>query len=183
MTDRARTSNVLIALVVSMTAGALILIAIDGNALSAGPFSLASYTSLGSIEKVAQSPITIQPNTWRNIEVSFSYTIAGDLAQLTRDKNITSPKYLNYHFVISNGSGQKNGKIVSTEKWNLQRPAIPTGKWQGSPQTIRMCIVADPIRQGPTECQIKRTQALIETLSRNFNIPTEQIRYPINWQY
>ncbi|MHC4175850.1 MAG: hypothetical protein ACYS9C_18665 [Planctomycetota bacterium] len=83
-------------------------------------------------------------------------------------------------------------------------------KTPGSEQTIYICVIADykvtrPVRNlsddsqdstmgnmiqkgkisngaRPTDFQIKRTEALVERLSRKFNIRPESIHYPDNWQ-
>lgn len=64
-----------------MTAGAAVLMALDHQSISAGAFSLASYSSLGSIESVT---ITRQPTTvdkWNRIEIFYSNSKGGDLAK------------------------------------------------------------------------------------------------------
>ncbi len=112
------------------------------------------------------------------------------------------------HFIVCNGSIGHDGQILSTEIWQRQCPPhqlhqsghSQTGR---SEQTIYICVIADdkvtrPVRNStmgniiqkgkisngarPTDFQIKRTEALVEGLSRKFNIRPESIHYPDNWQ-
>ena len=55
----------------------------------------------------------------------------------------------------------------------------PTGR---SEQTIYIGVIADDEAIRPTDFQIRKTEALVETLSRKFNIRPESIHYPDNWQ-
>jgi hypothetical protein len=51
-----------------------------------------------------------------------------------------------------------------------------------SKQTIYIGVIADDEATQPTDLQIRRTEALVEALSRKFNIRPESIHYPDNWQ-
>jgi hypothetical protein len=82
----------------------------------------------------------------------------------------------------------------------LVRDKTPTSR---SEQTIYICVIADdkdarPVKHStignmiqeekisngarPTDFQIKRTEALVEALSRRFSIRPESIYYPDDWQ-
>ena len=109
------------------------------------------------------------------------------------------------HFVICNGSIGHDGQILPTEEWQRQCLIVPGQNWNGkgvsrsaslgaaptdfcktpthrSEQTIYICVIADDKVTRPTDFQIKRTEALVEGLSRKFNIRPESIHYPDNWQ-
>ena len=170
MQNEARTAKILVSLVASMTLGALVLMALDNQTLSAGPFSLASYTSLNPVEEVI-SNLSALPEKWDRVQVY--YNPSGDL---------TDGGNLNCHFVIFNGTDADDGLIQTTEKWHRQRFCLPNKNFHGTGRTIRICIIADGLRAGPTDCQIKRTAALAESLSRKFSIPLQRITYPTTWQ-
>lgn len=95
---------------------------------------------------------------------------------------LASPEDINCHFVICNDLGAGDGQIQPTEKWQRQWSIIPEQTWYGSSQTIRICVIADDKTIRPTNFQIKRVEALVEKLSRKFNIQPEYIYYPSNWK-
>lgn len=150
-----------------MTIGALVLMGLDKQSLTAGPFSLASYTKLSSIEKIATGSLVSPAEHWDYVEVYYSETTAGN-------------EDTNFHFLVCSGS--KDGDITSTTKWDLQRAALPGQDWFGNSQTIRICIAADGVRTLVTDCQIQRATDLVEQLARDFNISKKNISYPANWQ-
>ena len=182
MVGRPRTARVLASLVASMTIGAIVLLALDSRPLPAGAFSLASYSRLNVIDEIMPARVALSPDRWNCIEVYYSRTTGGNLAQLASLSGLASAKDVNFHFVIYNGRGGEDGRIESTEKWLQQWSCIPGGSWYGTGTTIRICIVADGQKVLPTDCQLKRTAALVEELSHKFNISPANIHYPSNWQ-
>ncbi|MDD5326882.1 MAG: N-acetylmuramoyl-L-alanine amidase [Phycisphaerae bacterium] len=182
MSNQPRVAKVLAALLVSMTIGAIILMALGNNPPSAGPFCLSNYYRLDSIEKAIFSETAQSPHRWNSIEIYYSATKAGNVEQLASLNGLTSPEDLNYHFVVCNGLGGDDGEIQSTEKWQKQWSIIPGQTWYGSGQAIRICVIADNETVYPTNTQVKRVDALIEKLSRKFNIPPDYIYYPNNWE-
>jgi len=177
MSNQPRVAKVLLALLVSMTAGAVILMSLPNNAPSAGPFCLNAYYRLGSVEKAISSHSPQNPSRWNCIEVYFSDTKAGNIEQLAALAGCCPPD-INCHFVICNGLGGSDGQILPTHKWLKQWSIIPGGNWYGTDQTIRICIVANTRKHPPTDLQIKRTHALLEVLSRKFDIEPQSIHYP-----
>ena len=182
MQKQTRTAKILVSLVASMSLGALILIALDNQTISAGPFSLASYVRLNPVEEVTSTLSIPNAHNWNRIYVHYSSASAANLEQLAAVNDLANPKELNFHFAVFNGIDSTDGKIHATEKWLKQSPALPEKNWLGSSQAIRICVIADGIRALPTDCQVKRTAALIESLARKFNIQTAEIHYPTNWQ-
>ena len=114
------------------------------------------------------------------------------------------------HQLFQCGQSQTGDSQRSIGGGQLVRSKTPTSRssWRSSPepgseQTIYICVIADdkvtrPVRNStmgniiqkgkitngarPTDFQIKRTEALVEGLSRKFNIRPEYIHYPDNWQ-
>jgi hypothetical protein len=95
---------------------------------------------------------------------------------------LASPEDINYHFCICNGLGGGDGQIQKTEKWHRQWSIVPGRTWYGSSQTIRICVIADGTTVHPTDCQIKRAEALVEGLCRKFDISPESIYCPGDWR-
>ena len=183
MSDQARTSRVIISLVASMTVGALVLMALDdNNSLSAGPFSLASYTNLDPIEQATSNRIAADIQQWDYIEVFYSRTKGSNIGRIVRLSGLTSAEDLNFHFLVCNGIDGVDGKIQAAAKWHKQRTALGGQDFFGNLQTIRICVVADGAMVLPTDCQVKRSEALVEALARKFNIPASKISYPANWK-
>lgn len=182
MSNQPRIAKVLAALLVSMTLGAIVLMTLGGNPPSAGPFCLSSYYRLDAIDKTITSETTQSPDRWNCIEIYYSSTNAGNIEQLASLSGLTSPEDLNCHFVICNGLGASDGQIQSTEKWQKQWSSVPGQTWYGTSQTIRICAIAGGETNSPTNLQIKRVEALVEALSRKFNIQPECIYYPSNWK-
>ena len=183
MNSQARTIKVLVFLVASMTAGAFVLMALDRENISAGPFSLSSYTRLNSISQVATGPIKASDAMWNKIEVFYSNTTEGGLSDISKSEGVGSANDLNFHLAVFNGIGGQDGEIIATNKWKKQLAPVPSRTWVGSSKTIRICVVADGVLQNPTGSQIQRTSGLVEALSRKCNIPASQIKYPANWQF
>ncbi len=183
MSEQPRVAKVLAMLLISMTGGAILLMALGNNPPSAGPFCLSSYYCLNPVEEVIVSQAAQHRNRWNCIEVYYSGTKAGNIEQLTSLSGLASPEDINCHFVICNGLGGNDGQIQPTEKWKRQWSIIPNQAWYGSSQTIRICIVADPTQiTRPTDSQTKRAEALIESLRRNFDIDPDTIYFPSDWQ-
>lgn len=180
MTNQSRTLRVLISLVAAMTVGAVVLMTLDRQSLPRGPFSLAIYTNLNSIEQVALSPITLSKQNWNRIEVYYSKT-AGDTEQVLEFDALRKGD-ANFHFFVCDGRIGSEGMIQPTKRWNRQQPCQSGGNWYGDSKTIRICVIADGLRNKPTDCQVSRTNELVEALSRKIGISTEQLSYPLDWQ-
>lgn len=182
MSNQPRVAKVLAALLVSMTVGAIVLMALGNNPPSAGPFCLSNYYRLDPVEKAVSSQAAQSHNRWNCIEIYYSATKAGNIEQLASLSGLSSPQDLNCHFVVCNGLGADDGQIQPTEKWQRQWSIIPGQTWYGSSQTIRICVIADDKAVRPTNCQIKRVESLAEALSRKFIIQPKYIFYPGNWK-
>jgi len=182
MSYQPRVAKVLAALLISMTTGAIVLMALDSNAPSAGPFSLSSYYRLSPVEKAISSRAVQSPRRWNCIEIYYSDTKAGNIEQLASLSGLVSPEDINCHFVICNGLGGGDGQIQTTEKWQRQWSIIPGRTWYGSEQTIRLCAIANIKTTRPTDFQIRRIEAVVEGLCRKFEIAPEFVYYPTDWQ-
>ena len=181
MANQPRIVKVLAALLISMTFGAIVLMALGNNAPKAGPFCLSSYYRLDPIEKAVCSVATQYPARWNCIEIYYSNTKSGNIDQLASLDGLTNPDDINCHFVVCNGLGGGDGQIQPAEKWQRQWSAIPGKTWYGSGQTIRICIVTDGLMAKPTDFQKKRTETLIQALYRKFEIDPQSLYYPSGW--
>jgi len=180
MGNQPRAARILICLIVAMTAGAAILMALDHQSISAGAFSLASYSSLGPISDIIMSKEPVNIGRWDKIEVFYSNTKGGNLNQLASLNGLSSSEDLNFHFLICNSLGGIDGQIQATEKWLNQWSAIPGGTWYGGNNTIRICVISEG-QKAASDYQMSRAQELIQALSRKLNIEKTNISYPKGW--
>lgn len=181
MSNQPRVAKVLIALLVSMTAGAVVLMALGNNPPSAGAFCLSSYYRLDPVEQAIGSRSAQNPQRWSRVEIFFSETRAGNIEQLSAMSGLKSTDELNCHFVVCNGFGGTDGLIQTTEKWQRQWSVVPGKTWYGNEQTVLICVIGEKAAS-LTDTQVKRTNALITAVSRKFDITTDHIYYPQNWQ-
>lgn len=182
MPSRPRAARILLSLVVSMTVGSAVLMALDRNSISAGAFSLASYSSLEPISSVIDSRRSVSSDRWDRIEIFYSNTRGGNLEQIASLSGLSSPEDLNIHFLVCNSLGALDGQIQPTEKWLNQWSALQGGNWYGSSRTIRICVIGREKDGRPSDCQLTRTAELTDALSRQFGIKQSKIFYPEGWE-
>jgi len=181
MTNQTRTSRVLIALIVSMTIGAVVLMALDNGGPRGSAWSLANYLKLNPIAHSVSDAASNSVQTWNRVEVFYSNTTRGNLRELAILNGLQTGQDLNAHFVVCNGLGAKEGQIQPTERWQIQKPCLPDGRWRGTVDTVRICVVADGVSTIPTETQGTRTADLVKFLCKKFRISRKQVAWPANW--
>lgn len=182
MSNQPRAVKVLSALVASMTTGAIVLMALGNNAPSAGPFSLSAYSTLDPVGTLVSSQSPQSPERWDRVEIYYSRTKAGNIEQLASLEGLSSPEDINCHFCICNGLGGSDGQILPTERWQKQWACISGQTWYGSSRTIRICVIADGKSTLPTDYQRRRLMTLVEALCKKFDINSDSVFYPGNWQ-
>ena len=182
MSSQYRSAKVFAAAVISVIIGAVILKTLGSSPPSAGAFSLSDYYRLEPIEKVISSRAAQLPWRWNRIKIYYSNPKTHNIDQPTSPSALTSLENVDYHFVVCNGLAGNDGQIQSTEIWQRQWSIIPDRTWGGSEKTIRICVIVDGKIIHPTDFQIKRTEALVEALSRKFNIRSASICYTESWQ-
>ncbi len=177
MSNQPRVVKVLAALLVSMTAGAIILMALGNNPPSAGPFCLSTYYRLDSINHALRSQASQSSRRWDHIDIFFSGTAAGNIKSLAEVHGLGNAADINCHFVVCNGVGGGDGEIQTTAKWQTQSSAQPGGAASGD-RTIRICLIGDGASTRPTDSQLKRLETLLEALGRRFDIGSSAVRLP-----
>ena len=173
MASQNRTVAVLFTLLAAMTGGAVVLMALDNFAPSAGAYSLSSYLRLDSVEEVVGDSLQTTPAQWAGVEIFYSQTRGGNVQELALLAGLGGVKAPEFHFVVCNGNGADDGIIQASTQWREQSASGQSG-------IIRICVINDG--QAPaTNSQIQRTNSLVETLIRRYTISPSQIRYPGNW--
>ncbi len=198
MTVQSRQTKVLIALLVSIAAGALVLNALGYNPPSAGAFCLSRYYRLAPVEKAVICEATPYRGRWRRVEIFCSRAAGEGPAQVqhladepaaTSDllSGMNGGENANCHFVIHNGRSEQDGCIEATEYWKKQwsvnrQPHSNMQPALGDALTVFICVITDGETDHPTDFQVKRAEALVEELCRKFNIWPESVRYPDTWR-
>ncbi len=159
-----------------MTIGALVLMALDHQGPSAGAYSLSSYLRLDPVEEVVRNTVRAEAADWGRIEVVYSYTSGGNAEELALLTALGDGGPSEFHFVVCNGHGGNDGQVQAGTYWQNQQMCSSRS------ETIRVCVISDAQGDGLTDSQRQRTGALVESLSRTFDINPGRIRYPIDWQ-
>lgn len=178
MSNQPRVVKVLAALLISMTTGAVVLMALGDNPPSAGPFCLSAYYRLDSVDHALRCRIDPSRSRWASIEIAFSGTKGGNIQRLAAVRGLADPANLDCHFLVGNGIGANDGEIQTTENWLNQRPIRPSAPWRGDERTIRICLVGNGVSALPTDYQLKRLEMLLESLCRKFDISAEAVHLP-----
>lgn len=176
MPHKNRNMTVLFSLIASMTIGALVLMALDRGNPVQGAYSLSGYLRLDPVENVVKNTLTRNPAKWDRVEVFYSRTDSGNAEDLALLITLAYGKQTDFHFIVGNGSGADDGQVQAGDFWKQQYFC------SGRDGLIRVCVIADGIADSVSDCQIQRTNDLVENLVRTFNISHENIRYPLNWR-
>jgi len=193
MTVQSRETKVLVALLVSIIAGALILNALGYNPPSAGAFCLSRYYRLAPVEKAVVCEASLDRGRWRRIEIFCSRGNTVEPTQAVLPANAESAPPLDgateskCHFVIYNGRTEQDGQIEATRYWKKQWSVNRQANKDMQPAladalTVFVCLTTDSETDRATDFQIKRAEALVEELCRRFNIWPESVHYPDTWQ-
>lgn len=180
MLSQSRSTKVFAAALISIAIGAVLLKTLSNNPPPAGAFSLSEYYHLAPIEKAISSNIVQPGRRWNRIEISYSSAKPIGIDNRFSRSGLLNYDVLNYHFIVWNGLIGGDGQIESTEKWQRQLSIMPGRTWYGSEQTIHIGVITDGKIAYPTNFQIKRTETLVEALSRRFDIQSASIYYPDN---
>ena len=176
MAARNRSVTVLFSLIASMTVGALVLMALDNHRPITGAYSLSSYLRLDPAENAVKNTVTKAVSHWDQVQIYYSNTSGGNADELALLTDLANGTTAQFHFVVVNGDGAEDGAIQAGEFWKLQRLC------QGRNGVVRVCVISDGRSKSVTDCQLKRTDALVESLIRTFDISPRNIHYPVNWQ-
>ena len=176
MAKRNRNVTVLFSLIAAMTVGALVLMALDNHRPIAGAYSLSSYLRLDPAEKMVRNTLAVTPGQWDRVEVYYSRTEGGNADELALLTDLATGTQAQFHFVIGNGKGAQDGAIQAGQFWKQQQLC------DGRSGVVRICVVSDGRSESLTDCQINRTNALVETLIQTFGISPRNIHYPVSWK-
>ena len=181
MSVQSREARVFAALLVSVTIGAIVLMALGNRPPSVGAFCLSSYNRLDPVEQAIHFRIPLSPERWNSIRVFCADARGGGTNGATAPPGPSDVWSASSHFVICNGRYGTDGQIQPTEKWRRQL-SITDSTGRSGRRTISICVLTDGPSAQPTDYQVKRAEALAEELLRVFAIRAEFVTYPRDWQ-
>lgn len=164
MTDQGRVAKVILSLMLAMTAGALILLKLEGKPIKPGGASLYSLTKLSSVYTALGTDTGIEPGRWQQVEIAYRMNQKGDLSA---KGHLTGPLALNYHFVIGDGTTVADGRIIPTDRWIRQLAALNRDSQSDPRHTIQISLMGDPLTHKCTAKQTRQLDALVLSLARN----------------
>lgn len=118
---------------------------------------------------------------WRYIVLHHSDSESGSLESLEslhrqrRDQFGMPWEGIGYHFVVGNGQGMLDGRVVSTYRWRQQLHGAHTRSPRHNRRGIGICLIGDFELQAPTPRQLASTRKLIETLVTRFDIARHDV--------
>jgi len=165
MAQQGRLTKVMFALMTAMTVGSVVLLSLEGKPIKPMAFSLASerQSPLSSVHTVLGTEAGLDVARWRHIEISYR----ANAGQLSSEQGLSGSLALNYHFVISDGSGGQDGEIFASHRWTKQMPCLsPSGLVSGE-DTIEICLMGDPANPQCSPTQARRLERLARSLMRH----------------
>lgn len=170
-----------VSLVMAMTGGAGLLMAMDAEAARGGsPISAPALaaTAPASVEGVLEVAPGVSVGRWKAIVIHHSGTPYGSMESLDRQAREMNLRGLGHHFVIGNGSGLRDGEVVAGYRWIRQLPGAHASGEHASwydRNSIGICLVGDGDRRPFTAAQVRRLAQLVSTLMVELEIPAEAV--------
>lgn len=180
MSTQPRHVKVFASLLISMTACAMILMALGNNPPSAGAFCLSAYYNLDPAERAISSTITRSSNLWDSVEIYYYSARHQNFEDSDVKEGFRFDPDSKYHFIVGRLNRPGDGRIRPTETWKRQYNLVSGPNHAGAPRTIRICILHDHKANSPTDLQIIRTEALVAGLCRKFDIQPLSVHWPGN---
>lgn len=177
MSSRERMTKVLGCLVLSVTAGAIILKFLQPEPLTnVTAFSLsAAFTP---IQQIFETRVPVDSSRWKSIVIHQTGSTTGSAQTIAQSSRKTGLNGLGYHFVINNGRGAPDGRIQVSQCWVEQKPEgyYPFGQaGTSAASAIRICLIADFSTSGPSSTQMRQLQSLLRSIQQHCRIPSRKI--------
>ena len=160
--NQGRLFRVLAALVVSMTVGAVVLMAMEGHPVRPMSFSLSSQVRLGSVGSVLGVDSGVALGHWHRIAID----VRDNHNELSVQTGLTGQLARGYHFVIDNGSAGADGQIFASTRWTAQLPCY-TVSGMGTDGVLRICLIG-PEGSAGSAAQSRQLEALVGGLMQVF---------------
>jgi hypothetical protein len=172
VSDQGRLTKVMLVLIGAMTAGALILLGLEGKPIKPMPFSLATQRQLTSVNTAMGTDVGIEPGRWQQIDVIYRTS----QQQINLENGLAGDWATAYHFIIANQSSGKNGQIYASDRWAKQLNCLHPTHGPFNSQTIRICLISqDSSQKISSNLQAQQLQKLIENLVKNCQIEANNV--------
>jgi len=178
MSSRERMTKVLGCLVLSVTAGAIILKLLQPEPLTnVTAFSLsAAFTP---IQQIFETRVPVDGSRWQYIVIHQSASTTGKAQTMSDSSRRAGLNGQGYHFVINDCRGAPDdGRIQVGQCWVEQQPdsRYPLSQSRTSDgEVIRICLIGDFSAVGPSPTQMRQLQALLRSLQQRCQIPSRNI--------
>jgi hypothetical protein len=171
MSNQGRLIKVMLLLIAAMTAGALVLLGLEGKPIKPMAYSLSSQARLSPLHTALDTESGLTPGRWQQIE----YTYLKNAGQLTSRFGPTGSLATGYHFIISDGSVGNDGQIFPSLRWRRQLSCQkPDGSSCGN-GNIRICVIRSRAFPTGTPQQNRRLVNLVSKLTKNCQIAIDDI--------
>jgi|GEM_PF-5531381 len=153
-----RFTCVMVSLFFAMISGGLFLQLIGGKPVQQMGWSLSSQQQIELPVSGAQVGVTqhLLSNHWESIEISYRM----NNRQNSLSEGLAGALALEYHFIIA----QSNGEIIKTHMWEKQLSIDTADQYSNQADTIRICIIGDPVRAQKTALQRHSLENLLSEL-------------------
>ncbi len=171
MANQGRLLKVMFFLMVAMTSGTLLLLALEGKPINPVAFSLSSQSRSVSLQSVLGTESGITPGKWKTIEI-FYQANNGNLGR----SGLSGEFRDGYHFVISDGYIGDDGQIYVSPRWEMQYDCLDSGKISRYPGKIKICVISQTGRLSGTPWQGTQLEDLLASLHRHCQIEKRDIK-------
>lgn len=118
---------------------------------------------------------------WKYLVLHHTASEQGDVESIheshlkNKDKNGKPWLGIGYHFVIGNGHGMTDGEIEPTFRWKQQMQGAHAGVADYNQHGVGIVLVGNFENEPPTAAQLTSVKRLVRVLSREYEIPGNQI--------
>lgn len=115
---------------------------------------------------------------WRYIVIHHSATDSGSAESFDRGHRARGFDELGYHFVITNGNGQTDGRVQVGSRWIKQKWGAHCGNTPDNEYNeygIGICLVGDFRDRQPSGAQLASLRELVRFLCRTYGIGPEAV--------
>lgn len=164
----------------SIVGGGLAMLVEDSGAPTGG-LTLSPMVAVAGgsgLESVFRTGSPVDPERWDSIIIYHSSSPFGSPDSLAARQRQHTQEEMGFHFLIGNGSGMGNGDIHVGNRWLGQEAGLHGISQAGTadPQrAIGVCLIGDGNRRPFSQLQVQRLAQLVAALSRELNIPPDQV--------
>jgi N-acetyl-anhydromuramyl-L-alanine amidase AmpD len=123
----------------------------------------------------------VESRSWRYILIHHTATAEGDVESIDAAHRLRTDSRgqpwlgVGYHFVIGNGRPMADGEVAATFRWTEQLHGAHAGDRLHNEEGIGVCLVGNFEKSPPTARQMTAARELVQSLSRRYGIPPENV--------